>query len=480
MSRPTPHDARVVVVGAGLAGVTAAYRLTQAGVPVQLFEARDRLGGRCWTSRGWADGQAAEHGGEFIDTRHVHIRQLARQLGLTLDDLWTGTSTGSYSPRWVDDRELTVHETKPVMAEITKAAERTARQLGVLKADGSATYAPISYPTATDAAKSLDQETMAEWLESEVPGVVDSRVGQWLDESMAGWYGLNMDRLSALNWMDYLVIPVPGADERYHVHGGNDQIVSRAVDRMPADTVKLNAALHAVVRRGDGTYDLHFDGTSAPVHADLVVLTLPMTTLRQVDLASAGFGAQTMAGIENLAMGYDVKLLIQYDRRPIQMHDWSSYLEYTDPDFDTWESSLTEPGEAGLITVYAGGRTGASWTADEPHGPAPKPLVDDILGRIDEAVPGSKTHFNGRSWVDLWTRDPWTDGAYAAFSPGQYTRFWNGLGMPDGNVHFAGEATSTYSQGYLNGGVESGDRAATEVMEKLGVPVPAWLSQLPH
>jgi monoamine oxidase len=477
---PSPHDARVVVVGAGLAGVTAAYRLTGAGVPVRLFEARDRLGGRCWSSRGWADGQIAEHGGEFIDTRHVHIRQLSRQLGLRLDDLWTGTSVGSYAPRWVRGRDLTVHETKPVMAEITSAAERTAMRLGVLKVDGSTTLDPISYPTATEAAKALDQETMSEWLEAAVPGVVRSRVGQWLDESMAGWYGLNMDQLSALNWMDYLVVPAPGADERYHVRGGNDQIITRAVDAMPADTVRLDAPLRALARRSDGTYDLEFDGVGGPVRADIVILTMPMSTLRQVDLTKAGFGAQTTAGIQDLAMGFDVKLLVQYDRRPKQMGDWSSYLEYADPDFDTWESSLTEPGTAGLITVYAGGRTGASWTADMAHGPAPRPLVDDILGRIDEAVPGSRDHFNGRAWTDLWTRDPWTNGAYAAFAPGQYTRFWGGLGQADGNVHLAGEATSTYSQGYLNGGVESGDRVAEEVLRKLGVAVPGWLSRLPH
>jgi len=79
-SRSTAHDARVAIVGAGLAGTTAAYRLTQQGVHVQLFEARDRIGGRCWTARGFADGQTAEHGGEFIDSRHVHLLGLASEM----------------------------------------------------------------------------------------------------------------------------------------------------------------------------------------------------------------------------------------------------------------------------------------------------------------------------------------------------------------------------------------------------------------
>ena len=87
-----PTTPRIVVVGAGLAGITAAYRLSRAGLPVRVYEARDRVGGRCWTARGFADGQTAEHGGEFIDTRHVHIRGLARELGLSSTICGRGTS----------------------------------------------------------------------------------------------------------------------------------------------------------------------------------------------------------------------------------------------------------------------------------------------------------------------------------------------------------------------------------------------------
>jgi monoamine oxidase len=162
------------------------------------------------------------------------------------------------------------------------------------------------------------------------------------------------------------------------------------------------------------------------------------------------------------------------------MSDWSANFESADPDFDTWESSATQPGAAGLITVYGGGRTARAWSAPDPHGPAPDALRDEVLGRIDLAVPGSRAHFNGHAWADLWPHDQWTKGSYAAFGPGQYTRFWQGTGKAEGNLHFAGEATSTYSQGFLNGGVESGDRTAIEVMRKLRVKVPASLANLPY
>jgi monoamine oxidase len=120
-----------------------------------------------------------------------------------------------------------------------------------------------------------------------------------------------------------------------------------------------------------------------------------------------------------------------------------------------------------------GGTSGASWTAPDPHGPAPEGLVDEYVGHVDRVVPGSAEAFAGGAWVDLWTRDPWTGGSYAAFLPGQYTRLWGYTGRPEGRVHFAGEHTSTHSQGYLNGAVESGERAAAEVLLALGRDAPA-------
>ena len=96
---------RVAVVGAGLAGLTCAYRLHQHGFPATVFEARrDRVGGRCWTARGFADGQVAEHGGEFIDSDHVRMRKLVRELGLRLEDreAYAKRSAGRYPRLYFD------------------------------------------------------------------------------------------------------------------------------------------------------------------------------------------------------------------------------------------------------------------------------------------------------------------------------------------------------------------------------------------
>ena len=82
-------------------------------------------------------------------------------------------------------------------------------------------------------------------------------------------------------------------------------------------------------------------------------------------------------------------------------------------------------------------------------------------------MPGITDAWNGLSWLDSWVDDPWVHGSYAGFLPGQYTSYWGYLGRREGGIHFAGEHTSTFAQGYLEGGVESGDRAAREVLKAL-------------
>ncbi len=423
---PDRDGPTVAVVGAGLAGLSAAYWLTRAGVHVRVFEARDRAGGRCWSARTFAGGQIAEHGGEFIDTRHVHIQRLAGRLGLELDDLFEEGASG----RWLTfvDGE-TVGKT-----ELFADADQALRRLTAVAGANGSYLAGEAGPEAV----AFDERTMAGWLEENLPGGLDSALGRVIAAEQTGWWGGDPVVLSATNLIDFYVVEYPGDDERYTVHGGNDLIISGLLEQLPEGTVELEAALEAVHQRANGIYELIIEGR--PVEADRVILTLPFTTLREVDLQTLGFSESKLAAIHELGMGTNSKVLLQFSE-PFPMGKWSGgVLRGDDPSFGTWESGATD-GPAGrshgLLTVFSGGRLGTSYEASEAHGPASREVVDSTLAAIDQAVPGVSETFSGRAWLDEWASDPWAKGSYAAFFPGQYTRFYGAMGAAEGKVHFA-------------------------------------------
>jgi monoamine oxidase len=458
--RARPNDARVVVVGAGLAGVSCAYKLQQHGIRADLYEARDRVGGRCWTDRSFAGGQVAEHGGEFVDTRHTQLRRLVAALGLHLDDLWPAyEEQGDVSGLLVLDGALRDRrEVREHFDVVIRRLVRDAKRVG-----------PYRWGQAGPAAKAFDQMTMREWMDDNVPGGSSSLLGQDIDVGLTGFWGIDPEDTSAITLLDTYITPYPGgpADERYHIRGGTDQVPTMLAERLPADALHLESPLRSLRRRTEGSYELVFGGVASPVVADHVVLCLPFTTLRDVDIDDAGFDAKRSKAIRTMGMGTNAKVFLQFDER-FPTFGWNGSFLLDEPKSDSWDSAMAQPGPGGLLTIYTGGKTGAGYPAAEPHAVAPAGVVDDALTFLDTYLPGIRASYNGRSWLDSWVDDPWVKGSYAAFLPGQWTSFCGYLGLPQDKVHFAGEHTSTYSQGYLNGGVESGLRAAREVIRATG------------
>jgi monoamine oxidase len=456
-----PTAPRIVIVGAGLAGLSCAYRLHQRGIACAVYEANpDRIGGRCWTSRDWANGQTAEHGGEFIDSRHRRMRSLAKGFGLGLTDLYAVPNPGGLR-LWLNGGLRRRSSMRPERHLFQRRLERAARMVG-----------PYSAPHHTHAAVEFDQLTVKDWLDRNLPGGSSSDWGQYVWADMASEFGLDADELSALNLFFEYVENTPGADERYHVKGGNDQVVRGMAEALPDGTILQDAPLEAVFKRGDG-YGLRFGGVAEEVVADRLVLAIPFTTLRRVDLDRAGLSARKRRCIAELGMGTNAKVLMQFDRRPHDYGDWNGYLGSDDPFLLTWESTLGEPGRSSIVTTYFGGRSGAAGLiADEAHAPTLKRELRRNLASLTQGrrmrLDGLAAGFNGRAFTDRWVADPWARGSYAAFLPGQYTRYYGYVGKPEGAIHFAGEHTATENQGYLEGAVESGERCAGEVESAVG------------
>ena len=203
--------------------------------------------------------------------------------------------------------------------------------------------------------------------------------------------------------------------------------------------------------------------------ADRVVFALPFTTLRDVDTAKLALSRRRRQAINQLAMGTNAKLNMQLGQS-LKSLDWSGGFSSDEPHYVTWDSTWGQVDprpRTPVITIYNGGEEGTSYPAYTAHGPASPAVVDGALANLGRGIEGIDGAFNGLAHLDQWADDPYVHGSYAGFGPGQYTAYWGFLAKREGNLFFAGEHTSTHSQGYLNGGVESGERAAKQVIRSL-------------
>jgi monoamine oxidase len=453
---------RIVVVGAGLAGLTAAYRLKQAGYAAQVYEAADRPGGRCWTIRGaFADGQIAEHGGELIDQGHTEMRQLVQELGLNLDNLLAAEPNGTEDAYYFD-------------RQVYPVAQATTDLKGIwqqIHSDVSAASYPTLYTSSTQRGRELDNMSIAQYIDTYVPGGRASKLGQLLDVAYNIEYGAETSVQSALNMLYLLAFSGQGnlrifgpSNEKYHVVGGNDQVPALLTQALGSQ-VTLGSELIAIKLNADGTYALTFKQASRTrtVTADEVVLALPFSILRSsVDWSKAGFSPVKARAINELGMGTNSKLHVQFTDRHWYGLD-NNGNTYADTGYqNTWEVTRAQPGTSGILVDYTGGTIGASFGSGTPTSRA-----QQFLTQIEPVLPGISAKFNGRATIDFWTAYPWTKGSYSYWKVGQYQAFAGAERERSGNCHFAGEHTSIDFQGYLNGGVESGERAADEILGDL-------------
>jgi monoamine oxidase len=182
-----------------------------------------------------------------------------------------------------------------------------------------------------------------------------------------------------------------------------------------------------------------------------------------VDFSKAGFQPRKVTAIRELGMGTNSKLQLQFTSR-----HWNSLGcngdTYADTGYqNTWDVTRAQPGRSGILVDYTGGKTGASFGSGTPTTRA-----QQFLTQLEPVLPGITSRWNGRATVDYWAGYPWTKGSYSYWKVGQYQKF---VGVEreieGGSCHFCGEHTSIDFQGYLNGAVETGERAAGEITAAL-------------
>ncbi len=445
----------VVIVGAGIAGLTCAFRLRQAGIPVRLLEAQSRTGGRMFSLRNhFADGQVCELGGELIDTGHTTIRALAAELDIPLNDLAAETPG-------LDETVWHIGGAKRSEQDVVEAFMPLAQRIVQTLAPFGDDFDPTAL--APQSAEALDRTTLAEWLDREG---VTGWFRTLLNVAYTTEYGLETDRQSALNFLLMIDPSSPpfhifgDSDERFHVRGGNDRIVQTLATRV-ADHIETDTVLEAVVRRADGRHTLTFrrDSGVRTIIARHVVLAMPFTTLRDVSL-DVPMSPAKRAAISSLGYGTNAKLMVGFSSRPWRDRYNSNGSVVTDLPFQlVWETSRKQPGAAGILTNFSGGNHGVAVGQGSPAEQAGA-LVRDL----DRVFPGVAAARDGMTEARFhWPTNRWVRGSYSSFLAGQWTTVRGLEGQSVDTLHFAGEHCSLDAQGYMEGGCETGTAAAERV-----------------
>jgi monoamine oxidase len=451
----------VIIIGAGIAGLTAGYRLRQVGIPVRIFDAQNRVGGRMYSLRNFfADGQVCELGGELIDTGHTRIQALAAELGIPLDDLSTDDPALGREVFYFDGA---TRSERQVVEAFVPVARRIVNDLSPLGADPD-----VRYVDAPSGAVMLDRLSVTEWLDR---AGVSGWFRKLLDVAYTTEYGLALDRQSALNFL-LLIDPKPdpfrifgASDERYHVHTGNDVIPATLGEKL-SDAIETNTVLESIDRRGDGTYvcSLRRGSSSISVASPQVIIAIPFTMLRNVTL-NVDLPAAKRRAIAELGYGTNAKLMVGFSSRVWRQRARSNGSVLTDMPFQlTWETSRLQSGTAGILTNFTGGAHGVELGQGSAAEQASRLVAD-----LEKVFPGVTAARNGMKEVRFhWPTHQWTLGSYAGYLTGQWTAFGGAEGEPAGSLHFAGEHTSRVAQGFMEGGCETGERAAREVARARG------------
>ncbi len=440
----------VIVVGAGLAGLSAAKRIAEAGKSVTVLEARDRVGGRTWTVT-MGEG-TFDVGGQWIGPGQPRISALVEELGLET------------SPTFSDGRK--VLDLRGRLSSYTGLIPRInpwsliATQIAMWRIDRMCKQVPIEAPWTAKKAREWDSTT----VEAYARRTVRNKDAIALVASAARViFGSELGELSLLHFLHYLhsggglakLIDTHGGNQDARIVGGAQQICERMAEACGG--VTYGAAVRRI-EQSDGGVVVHGDEQSwnarqvvvaVPVGlADRIRYTPPLPTLRDQLTQRVGMGAT-------------IKCVALYERPFWRDAGWSGEGVSTNGTVCVCFDNVSPEGQASLLAFVVGapGRGWAERSAEER-----KQEVLDTFARWfgDEAL--SPTDYREADWAS----EEFSGGApIATFPPGAMSVMGPALRAPVGRIFWAGTETARESSGFMEGAVESGYRAADEVIEAL-------------
>jgi monoamine oxidase len=455
--RPTAARKRILIIGAGLAGLAAGYELAQGGHDIIILEAQMRPGGRVLTLREpFSDGLYAEAGAGRIPDNHELTLHYVRHFGLTLVPFYPDKLSRVFflTGKRVRVQPQSELDLSQLPFEFTTEEQRAGMSGLVQKYLGPA-LRNIGDPSAPDwpvgVAKTYDSITMTEFLREQGASLGAIEL---LDLPFATDADDRISLLFNLRETWY----ASHETTRYKISGGNDLLPK-------AFAAKLKEKIHyglPVVRIEQDTNKVRAIALQSTTHqtfeADRLICTVPFPALRRVEVHPP-FSESKRKAITQLAYDTITRVVLQCRSRYWEQNSCNGF-GISDLEQEIWHPTFDQPGPRGLLVSYmclsAGQRAGAM--DDDKR-------LEFVSGDMEKVHPGLRENLEG-AVSKVWHTDPWVGGATALPSPGQLTSICVGIDRPEGRVHFAGEHTSKF-QGWMQGALQSAMRVAKEVNDAI-------------
>lgn len=449
-------DADVVVVGAGLAGLVAARRLSAAGREVVVLEARDRVGGRLH-DHDLGDRQVVEVGGQFVGPGQDRVLALAGELGIGLVPVHDrGRHVLRLGGRHQHYR--TVPRIAPwVLADAGRA---------FLRLDRAARRVPLDAPWMAPGAADLDSQTFETWIRDNLRSEQAQDVVRLAFRTMLA---AEPSDVSALHVLFFLrsgggfrsLTEVAGGAQESRLAGGAQQLAIRMAERL-GGRVWLSRPVRRV-QWGDDRVEVvagSGDGT-VTVRARRAVVAVPPALAARIAYEPALPAVRDQL-LQRLAHGAVVKVNVVFDRPWWRDLGLSGQGAADDGLISATFDNTPAAGVPGVLMGFVEGRNALALGAMDPAAQRSAVLV------ALRTLFGPRVRTAREVIITDWSAEPWTRGCYGAnFPPGAWTGFGRALRRPVGPLHWAGTETADRWALYMDGAVASGERAAAEILPLL-------------